>query len=132
VRCGKVGYSFPAKEDKLDTVICHCHNCQRFSGSAFSLLVGVNKSDLKFHGPVKTYTETGTLSGKPSSKHFCGECGASLVREPGLYLPTVFVCAGTINDEQKKFLQTPGADIWTDHKLACISQSSAKSVPGNL
>jgi hypothetical protein len=48
---------------------------------------------LRFFLTIKL--ENTTTSGKASTKYFCGDCGASLAREPELYAPSVFVCAGT-------------------------------------
>eukprot|EP00026_Physarum_polycephalum_P019415 Phypoly_transcript_21414.p1 GENE.Phypoly_transcript_21414~~Phypoly_transcript_21414.p1 ORF type:complete len:149 (+),score=6.73 Phypoly_transcript_21414:192-638(+) len=133
--CNKVSYSFTYPKDQVDTVICHCHGCQRSSGSAFSLLVQVNKGDFKLSGPVAKYSGTVTSSGKTLHKYFCGECGSKLVAEPEVYAPIMFVYAGSINDDLKGsisdnlkgILQAPSADVWNKSKLQCISQSSPRS-----
>ena len=40
--CGQVRYS--ANADPAIVAVCHCKNCQKQTGTAFSVLVGVPKS----------------------------------------------------------------------------------------
>ena len=39
--CGKVRYS--AKGDPVFVGVCHCKDCQKFTGSAFSVVLGLPK-----------------------------------------------------------------------------------------
>ena len=58
--CGKVRYS--ATADPAIVAVCHCKNCQRQSGTAFTTIVGVPKEALKVTGTLRTYedvSETG-------------------------------------------------------------------------
>jgi hypothetical protein len=48
--CGKIRYS--VKASPLATVVCHCDNCQKTSGAAFSVNFVVRKADIVFRcGP---------------------------------------------------------------------------------
>jgi hypothetical protein len=51
--CGQVRYS--ATAEPAIVVVCHCKNCQKSTGTAFSVLVGVPKSAISIEGPVKRY-----------------------------------------------------------------------------
>src|ERR1700728_4899015 len=53
--CGKVRYS--ADVDPVFTGICHCRNCQKESGSAFTTVVAVPQPALSVEGDLKTYTD---------------------------------------------------------------------------
>ena len=46
--CGAIKYTFDS--DPLFTAVCHCAACQKSTGTAFSVVVGVRKTDLKIAG----------------------------------------------------------------------------------
>ena len=52
-RCGTCSYEI-AVDDLPWIYACHCHICQRWSGSAFSLQVVVGQDQLSATGPVGT------------------------------------------------------------------------------
>jgi hypothetical protein len=64
--CGAVRYT--AEADQTGAIICHCTDCQKFTGAAFAALVPVQKEALTVTGPVKTHSAVGG-SGKPSHPH---------------------------------------------------------------
>ena len=59
--CGKVRYSADAEPAFVG--VCHCKNCQKGTGTAFSLVVGLPKPALSVQGTLKTFTGRGD-SGK--------------------------------------------------------------------
>ena len=93
--CGKVRYS--AKADPAFVGVCHCKNCQRFSGTAFASVVGLPKPALKLQGELKTFTDRGD-SGKAMLRRFCPECGSSVVDEAEAMPNMVMVLIGTLDD----------------------------------
>jgi len=76
--CGRVRYS--ADEEPAFVSVCHCADCQKFSGSAFATVVGVPGPALHVSGTLKTFTKTGG-SGKLIHRRFCPECGSGIVEE---------------------------------------------------
>ena len=60
--CGKVRYL--ANADPVVVAVCHCKNCQKQTGTAFSVLVGVPKSAILIEGRLKTFHDRGD-SGQP-------------------------------------------------------------------
>src|SRR5262249_25845785 len=78
--CGAGRYWTTA--EPLTSTVCHCRDCQRFTGSAFGALVYVPKETLTIEGMTKTFTSLGG-SGKPMLRHFCPECGSTIAQEPG-------------------------------------------------
>ena len=42
--CGKVRYS--AEAEPIFAGVCHCRNCQKESGSAFAVVIGIPQSAL--------------------------------------------------------------------------------------
>ena len=77
--------------------LCHCHDCQKFTGSAFSTVIGLPKSAVTVTGALKGFTKRGD-SGKPITRLFCPECGASVMDEAEAAPGLVMIGAGTLDD----------------------------------
>ena len=93
--CGQVHYR--ADEEPTFVGICHCTDCQKFTGSAFSTIVGVPARALKVSGSLKTFTKIGD-SGKPIHRRFCSECGSGIMDEADALPNIVMVNVGTLDD----------------------------------
>jgi hypothetical protein len=93
--CGKVRYS--ASGDPAFVGVCHCADCQKFTGSAFAIIVGVPKPALKLEGNLGRYTKAGD-SGKSIHRTFCPECGSSIADEADALPDMVMLSAGTLDD----------------------------------
>ena len=52
--CGQVRYS--ANADPAFVGVCHCKNCQKQTGTAFSVLVGIPKSAMSIQGQLRRFT----------------------------------------------------------------------------
>ena len=67
--CGQVRYE--ATTAPLMSGVCHCKNCQKQAGTAFSTLAAFQKSDVDFVGELKLYqdgdTDTGCIETQPSA-----------------------------------------------------------------
>lgn len=96
-RCGAVRYTI-AVDALPPAYACHCHICQRWTGSAFSLQVLVGEDQLSVTGPVEV-VEIRTED-RVSTQRFCAECHARLyntnTRRPGVAV----VRAGTLDDSE--------------------------------
>lgn len=108
--CGNVTYTSTAEEPML-TGICHCADCQRSSGSAFSVVVGVPIESLELSGDsLKVFDTMGEDRGALAHRSFCGACGSPIMSVlddmPGMAI----LKAGTLNDTS--WLQ-PGLEVWT-------------------
>jgi len=112
--CGAVRYS--ATVEQAAATVCHCRDCQKFTGSAFATLVAVPKEALTIDGRMQTFSSLGG-SGKPILRHFCPRCGASLAEEssgrPGMLILNV----GTFDDPQAV---KPGREIFRDDALPWV------------
>ncbi|KAJ5183932.1 hypothetical protein N7492_001548 [Penicillium capsulatum] len=112
--CGAVTYS-AATDKPLITAYDHCDDCQRQSGSTYSLVTVVLKADLTVKGPTKTYSSKGS-SGNAVHRIFCGECGSPIAHDPDAAPEIIALKAGTLDTEIKKTLK-PDTEIWTASKL---------------
>ena len=66
--CGAVRYT--ADGDPTNATVCHCKDCQKFTGSVFATLVRVDKEGMNIEGALKTFSSIGG-SGNPILRHFC-------------------------------------------------------------
>ena len=99
--------------------VCHCTDCQRQGGSAFSTMARVPRSDLTFtNGEPSSYKGGATESGDTAEILFCGRCGSpiatSLASQPDLLL----LKTGTLEDTS--WFQ-PQFHVWTDHKQQWVN-----------
>ena len=115
--CGKVRYS--ANADPIFVGVCHCRDCQRWSGSAFTAEIGLPSPTLQVEGTLTTFTSTAD-SGKKIFRRFCPSCGSSVVTEveamPGLSM----VGSGTLDDNS---WVKPGMQIFCDSSQAWVHLS---------
>ena len=93
--CGQVRYTI--KADPVFVGICHCTNCQKQSGAAFSVNVGVPKDALELTGTLKTYVDHGD-SGGEVLRRFCPDCGSPVITNANAIAGLHIVKAGTLDD----------------------------------
>ena len=93
--CGAVRYS--ASGDPAFVGVCHCTDCQKFTGSAFAAVVGVPKPAVSVQGEMASYTKPGD-SGQPIHRRFCPKCGSSVLDEADALPNIVMIAAGTLDD----------------------------------
>lgn len=93
--CGKVRYR--AKGDPAFVGVCHCTDCQKFTGSAFAVVVGVTKPAVTIEGKTTTFTKVGD-TGKSIRRMFCPECGSSIADEADALPDIVMLSSGTLDD----------------------------------
>lgn len=114
-RCGACRY-----EVALDAVTavycCHCTDCQRWTGSAFSEQAVVPERAITAVGPVIDYT-LATPSGRQSHQYACGTCHARLWNVSSLRPDLAIIRAGTL-DENRSL--EPRAHIWVKSKQPWI------------
>jgi len=93
--CGKISYS--ASADPVFTGVCHCKNCQKSTGSAFGVVVGVPKAALTVRGAPKIFEVKGD-SGSMVEYHFCPDCGSAVMTSAAMMPDLILIAAGTLDD----------------------------------
>ncbi|KAJ5625342.1 hypothetical protein N7510_001651 [Penicillium lagena] len=101
--CKAVTYSADV-DQPIITGYDHCDDCQRQSGSTYSLVAVVPKAKLTINGPVKTWSGKGS-SGKAVHRLFCSECGSPIAHDPDAAPEIIALKAGTLDTEIKKNLK---------------------------
>jgi hypothetical protein len=93
--CGKVRYSADAEPAFVG--VCHCKNCQKQAGTAFSIVVAIPNTALSTRGTLKTFNDRGD-SGKAVNRRFCPECGSPILTEAEALPGLAILKAGTLDD----------------------------------
>lgn len=73
--CGKLRFSVTGTP--VSVAICHCVNCQRSTGSAFSVSVIFHKPEYSIQGEPAVYDDVGD-TGNVVRRVFCGTCGTPI------------------------------------------------------
>ncbi|KAG9235934.1 DUF636 domain protein [Amylocarpus encephaloides] len=94
--CGAINFNYTG-EPAL-TALCHCTDCQKWTGSAYTSNVAVPSTAFSItKGKPKKYDMKGS-SGKSYPHYFCGDCGSSLYGEPEFMPGVTLVKAGTLDN----------------------------------
>ncbi|KAI3322484.1 glutathione-dependent formaldehyde-activating enzyme [Xylariaceae sp. AK1471] len=128
--CGAVKYTVDSPP--YTVAYDHCDDCQRQTGSTYSLVAVVPKDKLDISGPTKSWAGVGS-SGKAVHRVFCGECGSPIYHDPEAAPPIIALKAGTLSVEDKKNLK-PDTEIWCVSKLPFMTEKLEKAfdhMPGH-
>jgi hypothetical protein len=87
--CGAI--SFTALIDPARVIVCHCADCQQFSGAPFRAVIPTPVSQVAVTGTPKRYVKT-AASGNRRAQAFCPECGTHLFATEADE-PKVLTCA---------------------------------------
>ncbi len=93
--CGRVRYTVTS--EPVFSGICHCRNCQRYTGSAFEPVLAFPSASVSVQGELKTYEDTGD-SGKPVHRRFCPNCGSGVIAQVDVMPDMTLVLAGSLDD----------------------------------
>lgn len=96
---------------------CHCRNCQRQSGSAFSVNLLVKAADVTLDGDLTVYEDRDTSSGNPVYRKFCGNCGSPIFSQQDDGNGMLIVKAGTLDDPAPF---APMISLWTSTRLPWV------------
>lgn len=93
--CGNIRYSSDA--EPMLIVNCHCTNCQKQGGAAFSVNLVFPKGSVTFEGDLSAYHDTGD-SGQAVIRHFCANCGSPILSRAAVLPDVDIIKAGTLDD----------------------------------
>ena len=113
--CGAV--RFETSAEPIFSGNCHCRDCQRSSGSAFTPAIFVPENSVFIQETVK-YFEFKADSGNTISRGFCPNCGSQLFSKLQMMPNVLGLRAGTLdapeNFDPKMDIYTASASHW-DH-----------------
>ena len=106
--CGLITYE--AEIDPEQVEVCHCTDCQSFSGSAFRVSVPVLADKFSLSGQTTVYVKT-TESGARHVQAFCPRCGSPIYGVPAdVPGASYFIRVGTIRQRNEL---SPKVQTWT-------------------
>ena len=110
--CGSVRYTSDAEPALI--AVSHCANCQKNTGSAFSLNLAMPTESMTITGDsLATYEDRGGASGNPFFRTFCSRCGSPISGSGKAYSGLTFIKAGTLDDPS---WVKPGIHMWCSDK----------------
>ena len=121
----KVRYS--ADAEPTFVAVCHCKNCQKGTGTAFSVVVALPTPTLTVRGTLQTFTGRGD-SGKATYRRFCPECGSALIDEAEILPNVTMIMAGTLDDAS---WVKPESEIFCDSAQPWVARRREASFPEN-
>jgi hypothetical protein len=98
--------------------VCHCKDCQRSSGAAFSMTMVMNASDVELISGKLVGFDKAADSGRTVRMLGCAECGTKIWNEPLANPQWINVKPGTLDDPT---WARPVGNIWTDRALPWIA-----------
>jgi hypothetical protein len=119
--CGYITFEADADPDKA--MICHCADCQSFSGSAFRTIARVADGTFRIlSGEPTVYVKTAE-SGAKRAQAFCPRCGSPIYATGvGDGPKTYSVRLGTVR-QRDQFV--PKAQIWARSRQRWVSDLAA-------
>jgi len=112
--CGAVRYKL--KASPLSVYNCHCKDCQRYSGAAWSMSMIVKEDDFEqLSGDTESYDRMAD-SGNVIAMYFCANCHTWLWNVPPAGGIKV-MRAGSLDNMD---WAAPVGNIWTDSKAAWV------------
>ena len=116
-RCACGSVRFRMRSAPMFVHCCHCHDCQRQTGSAFVInaLIEADRVELLSGDPAPV--EVPTDSGFPHRIHRCPACRTALWSDYGGRQAILFVRVGTLEDPAAL---PPDVHIYTRSKLPWV------------
>ncbi len=125
--CGAIVYAAEVDPEKAD--ICHCLDCQCFSGAPYRASLPAEAADFRLlSGSPSIYVKTAD-SGAKRAQAFCGECGTALYGSAAENPAVFHLRFGAIRQRAEL---PPRRQIWRSSALAWASEiDGLPSSPGD-
>ena len=109
--CGDLALVCEGEPRKVS--MCHCEECQRRTGSAFSVAVFYERDRVTVTKGASTAYERPSASGFPVRFNFCPRCGSNVYWEPARMPLLIGVGVGAFADP---VFPGPEQSVWTQNK----------------
>lgn len=113
--CGQLSLACEGEPRKVSQ--CHCLDCQRRTGSLFSIAAFFDRSAVTASGEAGAFTRE-SASGFPVTFRFCPTCGSNLWWEPARMPDRVGVAVGAFADPN---FPPPEQSVWNQDRHAWIA-----------
>ena len=110
-RCGQLKASVTGEPVRVS--VCHCRDCQKRTGSAFSAQARWPEEQVAIEGESNTWTHHAD-SGNRITHHFCPQCGSTVhYRIEGKFDGLVAIPLGAFDDP---YSLKPRFSVWEKRK----------------
>jgi hypothetical protein len=106
--CGAIRYESTTEPAMM--LNCHCRDCQRSSGGAFSSLVIVPTDAFKLLQGSPRFHASPSEAGGQTHRGFCPECGSPIIGKPDAVPHIVAIRTASLDDPS---WFNPQVDVWT-------------------
>jgi hypothetical protein len=114
--CGALRYELSAPP--LMIYNCHCTNCQKITGSAFTVAASVFENALAYAKGAPKRVSWKADSGNERFGDYCGDCGSRIANGQSPSIGMLSLRAGTFDDTS---WVEPVGDIWTKSAQRWVS-----------
>jgi hypothetical protein len=114
--CGEIEICCSGSPHKIS--MCHCLDCQRRTGSAFSVAVFYECDQIRVERGMAATYERNSASGFPVRFRFCGRCGSNVYWEPRRLPHLIGVAIGAFADP---LFRRPDQSVWRRAKHAWLT-----------
>lgn len=90
--------------------LCHCFDCQRRTGSLFSIAAFFPRTQVVASGAARSFRRT-SASGFDVTFNFCPECGSNLWWEPARLPNVIGIAVGSFAD---RAFPMPEQAVWVE------------------
>ncbi|KXG53329.1 Glutathione-dependent formaldehyde-activating enzyme/centromere protein V [Penicillium griseofulvum] len=129
--CGAIAFTsdYYTAEPVL-TALCHCVDCQKWTGSAFTSNVVVPRDTFKVTKGTPKYFDIAGASGKNNRHFFCGTCGSSLYGELDVMGDKTVIKAGTLDNGEASLRNKVDIEFFATKRVAYLTAvDGAKQEP---
>jgi hypothetical protein len=108
--------------------LCHCLDCQRRSGVAFTCNAFFRKGDVRLEGDYRVYARDGG-DGRKVNNHFCPTCGSTVCWTLDLRPNHYGIAVGAFNDPS---FPAPRYSVWeaTKHSWVAVPDGAVRFEQG--
>lgn len=117
-RCACGALSARAEGDPVRLSVCHCRDCKRRTGSAFSWNATYAADRVGLSGAFKTFTR-GSDDGFWVRHNFCAECGVTICYEIERRPNMISIPAGAFADPD---LPAPGIEVYEERRCPWLPE----------
>ena len=114
-QCGAIKYQL--ESEPLMTYACHCKDCQKRTGSAFSMGVIFPTESLDLSGELTAWDRISD-DGNANTRYSCSQCGNVIYGASTASPQAIKLQAGTLDDTQNV---KPDVHIWAESAQAWVN-----------
>ncbi|KAF7588270.1 hypothetical protein BBP40_005956 [Aspergillus hancockii] len=116
--CGAIAYT--SDSEPLVTALCHCLDCQKWTGSAFTSNVVIPRDSFKVTKGEPTFCDIAGASGKNNRHFFCNKCGSSLFTELDIMADKTVIKAGTLDGGETSLRGKVDVEFYTRDRVSYL------------